>query len=81
MSAHADDVVVSEARWPMAATVIVAIVLNFLLPSGIRLASPWVLAAVQGALLVAARALERCRHVNHRTDHWSLSKPGKGGWA
>jgi uncharacterized membrane protein len=49
--ARVDDVV-GEARWPMAAAVIVLIGLTFVLPEGLQLAWPWLVPAVEGILLV-----------------------------
>lgn len=46
------DEVVGEARWPMAAAVIVVIALTFLLPEGVQLGWPWLVPAIEGVLLV-----------------------------
>jgi hypothetical protein len=48
-----DDVVVGEARWPMAATVAAAVVLTALLPDALRAGPRWLLPFVEGVLLVA----------------------------
>jgi hypothetical protein len=48
-----DDVVVGEARWPMAGTVVAAIVLTVLLPAEIRLGPRWLLPLIEAVLLVA----------------------------
>lgn len=45
-----------ETRWPMAAAVVVAMVLTVLLPDSLRLAQPWVLPTISGLLLVALLA-------------------------
>ena len=42
-----------ETRWPMAAAVVVAMVLTILLPESLRLAQPWVLPTISGLLVVA----------------------------
>jgi hypothetical protein len=47
-----DDVVIGEARWPMAGAVIAAIVLTFLLPDSVRLGPKWLLPVIEGVLLV-----------------------------
>lgn len=44
---------VGEARWPMAAAVIAAMVLTILLPDDLRLAPRWLLPAIEGLLLLA----------------------------
>ncbi|MDT9693305.1 hypothetical protein Q5762_34265 [Streptomyces sp. P9(2023)] len=41
-----------EARWPMAAAVVTAMVLTLLLPDDLRLAPKWVLPSVEGLLLL-----------------------------
>jgi hypothetical protein len=48
-----DDVVVGEARWPMAGAVVAAIVLTILLPDAVRLGPRWLLPLIEGVLLVA----------------------------
>src|SRR5262245_32536590 len=45
--------VAGEPRWPMAAAVVAAIVLTFLLPAGVRPGPSWLLPLVEGLLLVA----------------------------
>jgi uncharacterized membrane protein len=48
-----DDSIMGEARWPMAVTVLAAMVLALLLPDGLRLGLPnWALPAIEGLLLV-----------------------------
>jgi hypothetical protein len=47
------DTVDGESRWPMAAAVLAAMALTFLLPDDLRLAPRWVLPAVEGLLLLA----------------------------
>jgi uncharacterized membrane protein len=42
-----------ETRWPMAAAVVIAMVLTILLPDSLRLAQPWVLPTISGLLVVA----------------------------
>ena len=49
--AHAQ--VVGEARWPMAAAVVTAMVLTILLPEGERTLPVWLLPLIEGILLVA----------------------------
>jgi len=44
---------VAEARWPMAAAVVAALVLTYLLPDEVRLGPNWLLPAVEGLLLLA----------------------------
>ena len=51
--AGAQAQVVGEARWPMAAAVVTAMVLTLLLPEGERMLPVWVLPLVEGILLVA----------------------------
>jgi hypothetical protein len=48
-----DDLVLGEARWPMASAVIAAIGLTILLPDSVRLGPKWLLPVVEGVLLVA----------------------------
>src|SRR5438046_73061 len=48
-----DDVVVGEARWPMAGAVVAAIVLTILLPDAVRLGPRWLLPLIEGVLLIA----------------------------
>jgi hypothetical protein len=48
-----DDLVLGEARWPMASAVLAAIALTFLLPDSVRLGPKWLLPLVEGLLLVA----------------------------
>jgi len=48
-----DEALVAEARWPMAAAVLAAMILTILLPEDIRWVPPWLLPAIEGALLVA----------------------------
>lgn len=43
----------AEARWPMAAAVITAMVLTLLLPDDLRLGPQWLLPAIEGFLLLA----------------------------
>ncbi|MFE7804938.1 hypothetical protein ACFU51_09800 [Streptomyces sp. NPDC057430] len=43
---------VGEARWPMAAAVVTAMVLTLLLPDALRMAPTWVLPSVEGLLLL-----------------------------
>ena len=45
--------VIGEPRWPMAAAVVVAIVLTIIVPSDQRLLPAWVLPVIEGVLLVA----------------------------
>ena len=42
-----------ESRWPMAAAVVATMVLTVLLPDDLRLAPSWLLATIEGFLLVA----------------------------
>jgi hypothetical protein len=51
-----DDAVVGEARWPMAAAVVVAIVLTFLLPAAVRPGPRLLLPVIELVLLVAVIA-------------------------
>jgi hypothetical protein len=51
-----DDLVVGEARWPMAGAVVAAMVLTALLPEALRAGPRWVLPLVEGVLLVAVIA-------------------------
>ena len=51
-----DDVVVGEARWPMAGAVVAAIVLTILLPEAVRPGPQWLLPSIEGVLLVAVVA-------------------------
>jgi hypothetical protein len=53
-----DDVVVGEARWPMAGAVLAAMVLTILLPDAVRLGPNWVLPLIEGVLLVAVIAAD-----------------------
>jgi hypothetical protein len=48
-----DEAIVPEARWPMAAAVLAAMILTILLPEDIRWIPQWLLPAIEGALLVA----------------------------
>src|SRR4249919_651347 len=48
--------VVGEARWPMAAAVVAAMVLTILLPGEVRPGPKWVLPAIELLLLVAVIA-------------------------
>ena len=48
-----DEAIVAEARWPMAGAVLAAMILTILLPEEIRWIPPWLLPAVEGALLLA----------------------------
>jgi hypothetical protein len=48
-----DTAVGGEARWPMAGSVVAAMVLTILLPAAIRLGPRWLLPVIEGALLVA----------------------------
>jgi hypothetical protein len=48
-----DDLVLGEARWPMASAVLGAIALTFLLPDSVRLGPKWLLPLIEGLLLVA----------------------------
>jgi hypothetical protein len=48
----------AESRWPMAAAVVAAMVLTLLLPDDFRLAPRWVLAIVEGLLLVTLIAAD-----------------------
>jgi hypothetical protein len=48
-----DEELLAEARWPMAAAVIVALTLTLLLPGELHFLPRWVLPALEGALLVA----------------------------
>jgi hypothetical protein len=43
----------AEARWPMAAAVVAAMVLTILLPDDLRLGPQWLLPTIEGALLLA----------------------------
>lgn len=49
----AEEAIVAEARWPMAAAVVTAMVLTILLPSEIRLIPAWVAPSLEGMLLLA----------------------------
>ena len=51
-----DEVVVGEARWPMAGAVLAAMVLTILLPDDERLGPQWLLPLIEGVLLVAVIA-------------------------
>jgi hypothetical protein len=48
-----DDLVLGEARWPMASAVLAAMALTFLLPDSVRLGPKWLLPLIEGLLLVA----------------------------
>ncbi len=48
---NADDIV-GEARWPMVAAIVTAIVLTLLLPDDLRLGPYWALPVIESALLV-----------------------------
>jgi hypothetical protein len=61
-----DDVVVGEARWPMAAAVVAAMVLTVLLPDSVRLGPRWMLPFIEGALLVAVIVADPGR-INRRS--------------
>lgn len=43
----------AEARWPMAAAVVTAMVLTLLLPADLRLGPQWLLPLIEGLLLIA----------------------------
>src|SRR4029077_20204159 len=51
-SGDGDRDVVGEARWPMVAAVVAAIVLTLLLPDDLRLGPNWALPVLEAALLV-----------------------------
>jgi hypothetical protein len=53
-----DESAYAESRWPMAAAVVAAMVLTLLLPDSFRPAPGWLLAGVEGALLVALVAAD-----------------------
>jgi hypothetical protein len=46
------DLVIEEARWPMASAVLVAMVLTVLMPDEVRLGPPWLIPLLAGVLLV-----------------------------
>jgi hypothetical protein len=46
------DLVIEEARWPMASAVLVAMVLTVLMPDEVRLGPPWLIPLLTGVLLV-----------------------------
>jgi hypothetical protein len=46
------DLVIEEARWPMASAVVVAMVLTVLMPDEVRLGPPWLIPLLAGVLLV-----------------------------
>jgi hypothetical protein len=48
-----DDVVLGEARWPMAAAVLAAIALTAVLPDSERAGPRWLLPVIEGLLLIA----------------------------
>jgi hypothetical protein len=48
-----EEALVAEARWPMAGAVLAAMILTILLPEQIRWFPPWLLPAIEGALLLA----------------------------
>jgi uncharacterized membrane protein len=48
-----EDVVVGEARWPMACAVITAMALTVVAPDAVRAGPQWVFPAIEGVLLVA----------------------------
>ena len=49
---------VADARWPMAAAVVAAIVLTFLMPEEVRVGPNWLLPSVEGVLLIAVIAAD-----------------------
>ena len=61
-----DEIVLGERRWPMASTVIAAIVLTILLPDEVRLGPTWLLPAIEGLLLVVVIAGDPGR-INRRS--------------
>ena len=52
-SGPGDDVVVGEARWPMASAVVAAMALTAALPDAERMGPRWMLPLIEGLLLVA----------------------------
>jgi hypothetical protein len=61
-----DDVVVGEARWPMAGAVVAAMVLTVLLPEAVRPGPRWLLPLIEGVLLLALVAGDPGR-INRRS--------------
>jgi hypothetical protein len=53
MRSRQDEGSTGESRWPMAAAVVAAMTLTFLLPDDLRFAPRWVLPALEGLLLLA----------------------------
>src|SRR5262245_27683570 len=49
----ADEVVVGEARWPMAVAVVATMALTLFMPDSLRIFPRWVVPAIEGLLLVA----------------------------
>ena len=49
----ADDELIAEARWPMAAAVLAAMVLTILLPNNFRHFPVWLVPVLEGGLLLA----------------------------
>ena len=75
----------AESRWPMAAAVLAAMALTFLLPDDLRLAPRWVLPTVEGLLLLAliagdpgriSRRSTTLRTVFRRPDHGAVHRRG-----
>jgi uncharacterized membrane protein len=64
--ADGEDIVVGEARWPMAGAVAAAIVLTILMPASVRLGPAWLLPLIEGVLLVAVIAGDPGR-INRRS--------------
>lgn len=60
-------------RWPMAAAVVVVIVLSVVLPGGLRLAPLWVVILVEGLLLVAVVAAAAASGSRPSARVWALS--------
>src|SRR5271169_3887004 len=50
-----------ERRWPMAAAVVMAMVLTFLLPKDVRAGPPWLLPSLEGLMLVSLIAVDPWR--------------------
>jgi hypothetical protein len=69
----ASDVVVGEARWPMAGAVLAAMVLTVLLPDAIRLGPSWLLPAIEGLLLVAVVAADPVEITRRSSELRALS--------
>lgn len=69
MLSHTPDVERPEPRWPVILASFSAVALHFVLPAELRPGTPWVLASVVGALVIAATIF---RHLGmHRENAWA----------